>query len=145
MTLAYDDPLGVTAAFNLNLLGRINRELGADFVLREFEHQALYNRTERRIEMHLRSRRDQAVSISGAGIVVRFRRGETIWTESSHKFGLSEVGSLAARSGFECVRQWVDQEWPLAENLLIADGKLGSNGRGSLAGIECTVGRPPRT
>jgi L-histidine Nalpha-methyltransferase len=128
MTLAYDDPLGVTAAFNLNLLGRINRELGGDFIIPEFAHQALYNRSERRIEMHLRSRRDQEVSIRGAGIVVRFRHGETIWTESSHKFGLSEVRTLAARSGFNCVRQWVDQEWPFAENLLIAGGQQSSNG-----------------
>ena len=123
MTLAYDDPLGVTAAFNLNLLARINRELGGDFVIPEFAHQALYNRSERRIEMHLRSRRDQEVFIRGAGIAVRFRRGETIWTESSHKFELSEVRTLAAHSGFNCVRQWVDQEWPFAESLLIAGGK----------------------
>jgi uncharacterized SAM-dependent methyltransferase len=135
MTLAYDDPLGVTAAFNLNLLARINRELGGEFVIREFAHQALYNRFERRIEMHLRSGRDQEVLIRDAGIAVRFRRGETIWTESSHKFELSEVRTLAADSGFDCVRQWVDQEWPFAENLLIAGGKPSSNGRGSLAEV----------
>jgi hypothetical protein len=70
--------------------------------------------------MHLRSLRDQEVSIRNAGIAVRFRRGETIWTESSHKFELPEVTTLAADSGFDCVRQWVDQEWPFAENLLIA-------------------------
>jgi dimethylhistidine N-methyltransferase len=122
MTLAYDDPLGVTAAFNLNLLARINRELGGDFVIQEFAHQALYNSSERRIEMHLRSRRDQEVFIGAADIAVRFRRGETIWTESSHKFELSEVRSLAAASGFDCVRQWVDQEWPFAESLLMARG-----------------------
>ncbi len=120
MTLAYDDPLGVTAAFNLNLLARINRELGGDFDIRDFAHEALYNRSDRRIEMHLRSRRDQEVFIRDAGFAVRFRRGESIWTESSHKFALSEVRTLAARSGFNCVRQWVDQEWPFAENLLIA-------------------------
>jgi uncharacterized SAM-dependent methyltransferase len=120
MTLAYDDPIGVTAAFNLNLLARINRELGGDFVIQGFAHQALYNRSERRIEMHLRSRCDQEVFIRDAGIAVRFRAGETIWTESSHKFDLSEVRTLAARSGFNCARQWVDQEWPFAESLLIA-------------------------
>jgi len=125
MTLAYDDPLGVTAAFNLNLLARINRELGGDFVIQEFAHQALYNSSERRIEMHLRSRRDQEVFIGAAEIAVRFRRGETIWTESSHKFELSEVRSLAAASGFDCVRQWVDQEWPFAESLLIAGSTRG--------------------
>jgi len=122
MTLAYDDPQGVTAAFNLNLLARINRELGGDFVIRDFAHEALYNRSERRIEMHLRSRRDQQVFIRDAGIEAPFRRGETIWTESSHKFELPEVRTLAADSGFDCVRQWVDQEWPFAENLLIAGG-----------------------
>ncbi len=139
MTLAYDDPLGVTAAFNLNLLARINRELGGDFVIRDFAHEALYNRSERRIEMHLRSRRDQEVFIRDAGIAVRFRAGETIWTESSHKFQLSEVKTLAARSGFDCVRQWVDPEWPFAESLLIAGGKQSSNGRGSLPDIGCMV------
>jgi L-histidine Nalpha-methyltransferase len=132
MTLAYDDPLGVTAAFNLNLLARINRELGGEFVIREFSHQARYNRSERRIEMHLRSRRDQQVFIRDAGILVRFRGGETIWTESSHKFALHEVKTLAARSGFACVKQWVDEEWPFAESLLIAGGRRSSTGRGSL-------------
>ncbi len=120
MLLAYDDPQGVTAAFNLNLLARINRELGGTFVIRNFGHQARYNRSERRIEMHLRSRCDQEVSIQDAGIAVRFQAGETIWTESSHKFALPEVRTLATRGGFNCVRQWVDREWPFAENLLIA-------------------------
>ncbi len=127
ITLAYDDPLGVTAAFNLNLLARINRELGGDFDIQGFAHQALYNRSERRVEMHLRSRRDQEVFIRDAGIAVRFRAGETIWTESSHKFELSEVRTLAAQGGFHCVRQWVDQEWPFAESLLMAGGKQSSN------------------
>jgi dimethylhistidine N-methyltransferase len=120
MTLAYDDPLGVTAAFNLNLLGRINRELGGDFVIKEFEHLALYNRSARRIEMHLRSRRDQEVFIRDAGLVTRILKRETIWTESSHKFTLHEINSLADNSGFSCIRQWVDRSWPFAENLLLA-------------------------
>ncbi len=129
MELAYDDPIGVTAAFNLNLLARINRELNGDFVIPQFAHQAFYNRGERRIEMHLRSLCDQEVFIRDADIAVRFRRGETIWTESSHKFELSEVKTLAAASGFECVRQWVDREWPFAESLLIAGASQSSNGR----------------
>jgi dimethylhistidine N-methyltransferase len=120
MILAYDDPPGVTAAFNLNLLARINRELGANFVIREFEHAVRFDQRERRIEMHLRSRSDQTVFIRDAGLSVGFRRGETIWTESSHKFRPGEVRALAAAGGFECVQQWVDQEWPFAENLLIA-------------------------
>jgi L-histidine N-alpha-methyltransferase len=121
MTQAYDDPLGVTAAFNLNLLARINRELGGDFVLQQFEHLAFYNRSERRIEMHLQSRCDQDVFIRASETTVRFRRGETIWTESSHKFRLSEVSALAADCGFHCECQWVDQEWPFAESLLIGE------------------------
>jgi len=80
---AYDDSLGVTASFNLNLLARINRELGADFDPRAFEHIARYDEIERRVEMHLLSRRRQEVSIPGAGCSVLFSEGETIWTESS--------------------------------------------------------------
>ena len=116
---AYDDPTGVTAAFNLNLLARINRELGGDFNLRSFRHEARYNPTERRIEMHLRSETDQTVNIRAADFQLTLRAGETIWTESSHKFGLTEVQRLARATGFVCVEQWVDSEWPFAENLLI--------------------------
>jgi L-histidine Nalpha-methyltransferase len=115
---AYDDPAGVTAAFNLNLLGRINRELGADFDLRGFVHEARYRRTERRIEMHLRSLRAQRVCVPAAGIAVEFAEGETIWTESSHKFELEEVREMAAAAGFACAAQWVDEEWAFAESLL---------------------------
>ena len=119
--LAYDDPLGVTAAFNLNLLARINRELEADFDLGKFRHVAVYHYHERRIEMHLRSRQDQIVTIPGADLTVRLRKGETIWTESSHKFAPQEVAVVAGRTGFRCDAQWIDQEWPFAESLLIAE------------------------
>jgi L-histidine Nalpha-methyltransferase len=115
---AYDDPTGVTAAFNLNLLARINRELGGNFDLRNFRHEARYNEAERRIEMHLRSEKAQAVNIPAAEFQFTLRAGETIWTESSHKFGLAEIQSLARATGFVCVEQWVDSEWPFAENLL---------------------------
>jgi uncharacterized SAM-dependent methyltransferase len=115
---AYDDPIGVTAAFNLNLLARINRELGGDFDLRSFRHEARYNETERRIEMHLRSEIAQTVNIPAADFQLTLQPGETIWTESSHKFGLAEVQRLARSTGFVCVEQWVDPEWPFAENLL---------------------------
>src|ERR1700693_2543450 len=84
--LAYDDPAGVTAAFNMNLLARINRELHADFDLAHFQHEARWNSVDRRIEMHLRSMRQQAVTIVAAGLQVSFKEGETIWTESSHKY-----------------------------------------------------------
>lgn len=117
MLVAYDDPTGVTGAFNLNLLGRINRELGADFQLRDFEHQALWNAGERRIEMHLRSRLDQTAFIPEADLAVTFRAGETIWTESSHKFHLDELGAMARETGFEVTGRWIDRDWPFAESL----------------------------
>lgn len=120
LVLAYDDPLGVTAAFNLNLLARINRELDADFVLTQFHHLAQYNPTERRVEMHIRSLVEQRVKIPRAGFEVTFRKDETIWTESCHKYSTTEVVSMADRSGFRCDSQWMDTEWPFAESLLIA-------------------------
>jgi len=118
--LAYDDPLGITAAFNLNLLARLNRELDADFHLEHFEHTVRYDHAERRIEMHLRSTRAQTVSIPKAGVTLHLRKGETIWTESSHKYNLEEVSGIAAQSGFSCDAQWADGEWPFAETLFIA-------------------------
>ena len=119
--LAYNDPAGVTAAFNLNLLGRINRELGADFDLSSFQHEAVWNHEERRIEMHLRSSRKQCVKIPAANLRVMFNPGETIWTESSHKYRAEEVLSMAERTGFRCDGQWIDEEWPFAQNLLIVE------------------------
>jgi L-histidine Nalpha-methyltransferase len=118
--LAYDDPAGVTAAFNLNLLARINRELGANFDLSSFHHEAKWNPGERRIEMHLRSLRRQLVDIPAAGIGVMMEEGETIWTESSHKYQLHQVAAMAERTGFRCDGQWIDEEWPFAQNLLVA-------------------------
>ena len=121
LLLAYDDPLGVTAAFNLNLLARLNRELEADFRLELFRHVARYNREERRIEMHLQSTSEQTVTIPGAGFAATLKRGETIWTESSHKYNLPEILQMAHQSGFHCDAQWVDEEWPFAHTLLIAE------------------------
>ena len=120
MELAYNDPLGVTATFNLNVLGRINRELGADFDLAQFEHTAPYNPRERRIEMHLRARRALTVSIAAIELEVRFREGETIWTESSHKFNGDELARMAPASGFRAEAVWLDTEWPFALTLWIA-------------------------
>ncbi|MGA2879884.1 MAG: L-histidine N(alpha)-methyltransferase [Bryobacteraceae bacterium] len=117
MLVAYDDPTGVTGAFNLNLLGRINRELGGDFQLRDFEHHARWNEEQRRIEMHLRSRLNQTVFIPEADLTVSFRTGETIWTESSHKFQLPELDEMAEQAGFAVEAQWIDRDWPFAENL----------------------------
>jgi L-histidine Nalpha-methyltransferase len=118
---AYDDELGVTAAFNLNLLGRINRELGANFDLSQFEHVAKINPDERSVEMHLRSKRRQNVSIPAAEIIAEFQVGETIWTESSHKYSAEEIVDTARRCGFRCDMQWIDQQWLFAENLLVAE------------------------
>lgn len=118
---AYNDQLGVTAAFNLNLLARINRELEADFILDQFAHEARINHEARSVEMHLRSRRKQTVDISAAEVMVDFGEGETIWTESSHKYSLEEIPQTARAAGFRCASQWVDDQWPFAENLLIAE------------------------
>ena len=118
MRLAYDDPAGVTAAFNLNLLGRMNRELGADFDLRSFRHEAVWNPCEQRIEMHLRAIGPQQVGIPAAHLTVGFDDGETIRTECCHKFRPERIGSMAAASGFELAAQYIDREWPFAENLL---------------------------
>lgn len=120
LLLAYDDPAGVTAAFNMNLLARINRELGADFDLLQFEHVARYDECERRVEMHLRSKTWQRVTIQAAGQRVYLQEGETIWTESSHKYNPQEVIQMGARTGFHCSQQWVDAEWPFAQNLFFA-------------------------
>jgi L-histidine N-alpha-methyltransferase len=121
LLLAYDDPAGVTAAFNRNLLAHINRELGADFDPRAFQHDARFDAEESRIEMHLRSVRPQTVWVEALDRSFRFGAGETIWTESSRKFTLDNVKQLAQASGFVCHNQWIDAEWPFAESLLIAE------------------------
>jgi L-histidine Nalpha-methyltransferase len=118
---AYDDELGVTAAFNLNLLARINRELDADFDLSQFRHVARNNHEARSIEMRLRSERRQTVNIPAAELTVEFLEGETIWTESSHKYSQEDIFQMASASGFRCEAQWIDGQWPFAENLLIAE------------------------
>jgi len=117
---AYDDPLGITAAFNLNLLSRINRELDGDFDLRHFEHEARFNAEARSVEMHIRSKRKQTVAIREAIVSVEFQEGETIWTESSHKYSRHDLLRMAMATGFHCQAQWIDDEWPFAENLFIA-------------------------
>jgi dimethylhistidine N-methyltransferase len=120
MIAAYDDAAGVTAAFNLNLLARINRELDADFRVRGFEHVARYQPHVQRIEMHLRSREHQTVEIRGAGLCVEFFPNETILTEVCHKFVPEQLCTLARATGFRMQTQWVDEEWPFAESLLVA-------------------------
>jgi L-histidine Nalpha-methyltransferase len=114
---AYDDATGVTAAFNRNVLGRINRELDGKFDLSAFKHEARWNSGERRIEMHLTSLVSQTVEIGVLEKSFHFEAGETIWTESSHKFSLEELDSYADLSGFLPVATWTDREWPFAEAL----------------------------
>lgn len=118
---AYDDSLGVTAAFNRNLLARINRELAGNFALDQFAHQALFNEQTRSVEMHLRSLNEQIVTIPGADLVVKFARGETIWTETSHKYSLDELRDMAHDSGFRPMGTWLDSVWPFVDQLWVAD------------------------
>lgn len=118
---AYDDELGVTAAFNLNLLARVNRELQADFDLAQFAHFARLNHDARSVEMHLRSQRRQVVTVPAAQLIVEFQQDESIWTESSHKYSAEEIFGMAQEAAFRCEVQWIDEQWPFAENLLIAE------------------------
>jgi L-histidine N-alpha-methyltransferase len=103
---AYDDAHGVTAAFNLNVLERLNRELGADFDLSAFRHVALFDDEARRIEMHLESMADQTVTV--AGVEIPFEAGERIWTESSYKYDLDSLERLATGSGLRIERLFSD-------------------------------------
>lgn len=105
---AYNDAQGVTAAFNLNLLTRINRELRGNFDLDAFEHHAFYDADEGRIEMHLRSLREQQVTVVGQ--TFHFRAGETIHTENSCKYSVDEFQQLARDAGFNAAHCWMDEE-----------------------------------
>jgi uncharacterized SAM-dependent methyltransferase len=103
---AYDDARGVTAAFNLNLLARINRELGGNFDLSRFAHEAVWNEDAGRIEIHIVSRADQRVRVLGRDF--RFARGERIHTENSHKYTVEDFQALASDSGWTPVKAWTD-------------------------------------
>jgi len=118
---AYDDPRGVTAAFNLNLLGRINRELDGEFDLRRFEHVARFNPHTGSVEMHLRANEAQRVRIGACQLDVEFARDETIWTETSHKYTPSGITALAHNAGFEIRAQWSDGEWAFTNSLLLRE------------------------
>jgi dimethylhistidine N-methyltransferase len=119
LSAAYNDAQGVTAQFNLNLLARINRELGADIDLTAFRHHAFYNPGPGRIEMHLLSGRDQQVNIRGH--VFRFRSGETIHTENSYKYSVVEFQELARTAGFTPQWHWTDPEQLFAVHYLTVD------------------------
>jgi len=121
LLLAYDDPLGVTAAFNKNLLVRINRELGGRFDLSAFAHRAHWNADEQRVEMHLVSLRQQKVRIDAAAVEIAFSRDEWIWTESSYKYSAPQVILMGADADFNLVEQWIDESAQFALTLFVAE------------------------
>ena len=117
---AYDDSLGITAAFNLNLLVRINREFDADFNLRAFRHQAIYNEELGRIEVYIVSRCEQTVTIPKLEMEIHFDEGERIHTENSYKYDLAGLSNLAHSTGYERARTWLDGREQFSSNLFIA-------------------------
>lgn len=117
---AYNDALGVTAAFNLNVLARINRELGGNFDLHSFQHQAFYNADLGRVEIYIESLRDQTVRIGQLDTEVHFSKGEQIHTENSYKYDLSDLANLAGETGFKRARTWLDSQERFSSNLLLA-------------------------
>ncbi|MFO0604824.1 MAG: L-histidine N(alpha)-methyltransferase [Polyangiales bacterium] len=120
---AYDDALGVTAAFNRNVLVRLNRAWGADFELGAFAHRVRWDEAARRIEMRLAATRATTAHLAGEAFT--FAEGDTIWTESSHRFDVGELRAWGAEAGFGCAGQWVDARWPFAHTLLVARGQGG--------------------
>ena len=108
LELAYDDPTGVTAAFNRNLLARINRELGGSFDVREFTHIAAYDPVRGAVDSFLEAPRATEVVIDALEMTVHFTAGERIHTESSYKFTPDEIAATASRCGFTAVRTWTD-------------------------------------
>ncbi len=118
LLLAYDDPLGVTAAFNRNLLVRINRELGGHFDVDGFAHRAVWSPGHSRVEMHLVSRERQRVSVDLANCDFVIERGETIWTESSYKYTPAQIARSLEQAGFKMVEQWIDDPGGFALTLV---------------------------
>ena len=117
---AYDDALGLTAAFNLNLLARVNRELDGDFNLRAFKHHAFYNEEIGRVEIYIESIAPQTVTIAGLDLEIHFDAGERIHTENSYKYDLPGLAQLAADTGYTCSRTWLDSQQRFSSNLLLA-------------------------
>ncbi len=117
---AYNDALGVTAAFNLNVLARINRELDGNFDLRAFKHSAFYNADAGRVEIYIESLSRQTVVINKLDLQVEFAAGEQIHTENSYKYDLGDIGKLATVTGFTRARTWQDQAQQFSSNLLLA-------------------------
>jgi L-histidine Nalpha-methyltransferase len=110
LLVAYDDPLGITAAFNRNLLLRMNRDLGASIDLDEFLHRAVWNAEQGRVEMHLVARSDQTIAIPRAHVEEHLRAGQTIWTESSYKYVPEQIDDLLESCGFNPTAQWIDRD-----------------------------------
>ena len=125
---AYNDPEGVTAEFNRNLLRHLNREIGTDFDLDQFTHRAVYSEDAGRIEMHLRSETDQTVTVGEAE--VDFEAGETIRTECSYKYAPSEFRVLAREAGFRCRAEWTDTDRLFGVYLLEVEPKGGEEAKG---------------
>lgn len=118
LLMAYDDPLGVTAAFNKNLLARLNRELDADFDLSQFNHRVVWNAAASRVESYLESQIDQVVCLTGADCCVSLSAGERIWTESSYKYEPETVIAMCEGVGFTQQAQWIDSDSQFALTLL---------------------------
>jgi uncharacterized SAM-dependent methyltransferase len=119
---AYDDPEGVTAAFNMNLLARVNRELDGEFRLQRFRHRAFYDPTAGRIEMQLVSLCSQSVRVASS--VFGFGQGEAITTEYSYKYEVDEFKKLASSAGFTCVRVWTDERRLFSVQYYAAERRL---------------------
>jgi dimethylhistidine N-methyltransferase len=117
---AYDDALGVTAAFNLNQLVRLNREFDADFDPRAFRHVAIYQEEAGRVEIYIESRRAQVVSLPKLDLRISFAEGERIHTENSYQYDPEELDALAAHTGFACTRRWTDAAGRFSSNLFVA-------------------------
>jgi dimethylhistidine N-methyltransferase len=117
---AYNDALGVTSAFNLNVLARINRELGGTFDLHKFKHLAFYNEAMGRIEIYIESLFNQTVRIEKLDLEVEFAMGELIHTENSYKYDLDGIARLASETGFSCSPTWLDSRERFSSNLLLA-------------------------
>lgn len=121
LLLAYGDPIGVTAAFNKNLLARINRELGGDFDLAAFDHEPRWNAEVSRVESHLVSRHDQTVHVVAADLTVHLDAEDTIWTESSYKYEPAGLVAMGRAAGFACAGQWIEPDARFALTLLTPD------------------------
>ena len=117
LLLAYDDPLGVTAAFNKNVLARLNRDLDADFDLGQFDHRVVWNADASRVESYLESQVEQVVCLTGAGCCVRFAEGERIWTESSYKYEPGTLIEMGEWAGFVRQAQWIETDSQFALTL----------------------------